>query len=208
MSGVLRRPLWTIHFIHALTLAALAGAFSFSIGQAAQSREDRADSQQPNSSILSARTKCNSNSNVIDNLDITHLTIAAALPAALGDGDCFHIVGRIEHFIAAVFRKQIEFHTSPRTSKRHKTVLEALPLEWGGNRPTRQSAPSAMLNSSNGFSQAWLSHRARRSRANGSRKTLSIGTTGGRRFRESTTSKAHGKGTWRVDHNGRQGGGS
>ena len=66
------------------------------------------------------------------------------MPPALGDGDCSHIVWRIEHRIEAVFRKQIEFHNSPRTSKRHKTVLKTLPLDGGRNPPTRQSAPSAI----------------------------------------------------------------
>jgi hypothetical protein len=130
MSGVLRRPLWTIQFVRALTLAALADAFSFSIGQAAPSREDRAHSPQPNFSIPSERSKCNSNSDVIDNLNITRLTRAAALPAALGGDDWFHIVWRIEHFIESVFRKQIEFYNSPRTSKRHKIVLKTVPLGW------------------------------------------------------------------------------
>src|SRR5450755_4441040 len=127
MSGVLRRPLWAIQFVSASILAALAAAISFSIGPAAQSREDRADSQQPYFDIPFGRTKCNS-SNVIDNLDVTHLTIAAVLAAALRDGDCFRIVRRIEHF-EAVFPKQVVFHNSPRYSTRHKTNLGAAPLD-------------------------------------------------------------------------------
>ena len=100
MSSVLRQPFWAIQFVSALTLAALAAAISFSIGPAAQSRE---------------RTKCDSNSDVIDNLDVTHLTIAAVLTAALRDGDCFRIVRRIEHF-EAVLPKQDVLHNSPRYS--------------------------------------------------------------------------------------------
>jgi hypothetical protein len=115
MSGVLRRPLWTIQIVSALTLAALAAAISFSIGAAALSREDRADSQQPYFDISFGRTKCTSNSDVIDNLDVTDLTIAAVLTAALRDGDCFRIVRRIEHF-EAVLPKQYVFHNSPRYS--------------------------------------------------------------------------------------------
>jgi len=142
MSGVLRRPMWTIEFVRDLTLAALVTAFSFSIGHAAQSRGDRAHSQQPNFDSPSECTKCNSNSDVIDNRGITHLTIAAVLAAALGDGDCFRMVRRIEHFSEADFLKQVAFHNASRPSKQDKTNLAA--LDWHRNRPTRQYAPSAI----------------------------------------------------------------
>jgi hypothetical protein len=171
MSGVLRRPLWTIQFVSALTLAALAAALSLSIGAAAQSREDRADSQQLYFDIPFGRTKRNSNSDVIDNLDVAHLTIAAVLTAALRDGDCFRIVRRIEPF-EAVLPKQVVFHNSPRYSTRHKTNLGAVPLDWHPR--TRQYAPSA-ITSPTGFSRTGLlqlSHRTCASGANGSRKPL------------------------------------
>jgi hypothetical protein len=141
MSGVVRRPFWTIQFVRALTLAALVAALTFLTNQAVQSRENRAASQQGYFDGPSGRTKCNSHSDVLGDFDVTHLTIAAALPAALDDGDCYRIVRPIEHFIAAVFPKQVEFHNSH--SKQHKTNLEAVPLDWQRNCPTWQDAPSA-----------------------------------------------------------------
>jgi hypothetical protein len=93
--------LWTIHFHCALITAALAAALFIASDQPEQAQQDNSNSGLSSFRIPAERTNCRASSSFVDNLNATYLTMADALRAARGHGDCIRTEPPNDHVITA-----------------------------------------------------------------------------------------------------------